>query len=83
MSYHPYRRSSGRSTSRCVYLGNLSSRIHIDDIKHFFRRFRRRFDIRLKNGFGFIVSIFLYYMLLHISSHQMETVPTKWGAITS
>ena len=79
----PYRTSSGRSTSCRVYIGNLSSRIHIDEIKHFFRRYRRRFDILLKNGFAFIVSIFLYLMLLHISSNQMETGPIKWGAITS
>ena len=56
----PYRTSSGRSTSCRVYIGNLSSRIHIDEIKHFFRRYRRRFDILLKNGFAFIVSLFVY-----------------------
>merc|ERR1719242_2888578 len=44
-----------RSRSTCrVYVGNLPSRIHLSDIKHFFRRYSRRFDILMKNGFAFI-----------------------------
>ena len=44
-----------RPTCR-VYIGNLPSRIHLSDIEHFFRRYKRRFDILMKTGFAFIVS---------------------------
>ena len=79
----PYRRSSGRSTSCRVYIGNLSSRIHIDEIKHFFRRYSRRFDILLKNGFAFIVSVFfsvfdfLFTECNIKKSRQIEAVHAK------
>ncbi len=39
-----------------VYVGNLNYRTTIEDVEHFFRRFKKRFDVLLKDGFGFIVS---------------------------
>ncbi len=45
---------SGRSVR--VYVGNLNYRTTIEDVEHFFRRFKKRFDVLLKDGFGFVVS---------------------------
>ena len=46
---------SRRPTCR-VYIGNIPSSVHLKDIEHTFRRYTRRFDVLLKNGFAFIVS---------------------------
>jgi hypothetical protein len=47
-----------RSRSTCrVYIGNLSSRVHLKDVEHFFHRYARRIDVLLKTGFAFIVSL--------------------------
>ena len=40
-----------------VYVGGIPRQTRIKDIEEFFRRFARRFDVLLKDGFGFIVSI--------------------------
>ena len=51
-----------RSNTTCrVYMGNLSSRAHLSDVKNFFRRYARRFDILMKDGFAFIVSHYLFF----------------------
>ena len=42
-----------------VYIGGLRSDTKLSDVEDFFRRFRRRFDVMLKERFGFIVSLFL------------------------
>jgi len=40
-----------------VYIGGISRQTRIKDVEEFFRRYARRFDVLLKDGFGFIVSI--------------------------
>ncbi len=50
------RRRGGGDRSVRVYVGNLNYRTTIEDVEHFFRRFKKRFDVLLKDGFGFIVS---------------------------
>ena len=39
-----------------VYVGNLPSRISVSEVKEHFRKYRRRFDIMLKERYGFLVS---------------------------
>jgi RNA recognition motif-containing protein len=51
--------SKKMSTTR-VYIGRLSSRASERDVEHFFRGYGRIRDIVLKNGFGFVVSLFQF-----------------------
>ena len=39
-----------------VYIGGLPRQVRVKDVEDFFRRYARRFDVLLKDGFGFIVS---------------------------
>ncbi len=43
-----------RHTCR-VYVGGLRPETQIQDIKHLFRHYARRFDVLLKRGFAFLV----------------------------
>lgn len=45
-----------RQKSFRVYVGGLSREAGVKDIEHFFRRYRRRFDVMLKERFAFLVS---------------------------
>ena len=53
-----FKMSSGRrasSSSGCrVFIGHLPHNVRVDDVNHFLRKYSRRFDVLLKNGFGFI-----------------------------
>ncbi len=55
MSRYPRRATSPFRSVR-VYVGNLPRAAGVRDVEHFFRRYRRRFDVLLKDRFGFIVS---------------------------
>ena len=39
-----------------VYIGGLHSDTKLRDVERFFKRYKRRFDVLLKERFGFIVS---------------------------
>lgn len=47
-----------------VYVGGLSHRVSERDLERFFRGYGRLRDIIIKNGFGFVVSIFPYFIEL-------------------
>ena len=47
-----------------IYIGRLSYNAREKDVERFFRGFGRINDINLKNGFGFVVSYCVAFVLL-------------------
>lgn len=51
-----------------VYIGGLPYGVRERDLEKFVKGYGRVRDVLLKNGFGFVVSIFLEMIFLHVLS---------------
>ena len=68
-----YKKKMSRRRPTCrVYIGNIPSSVHLKDIEHMFRRYTRRFDVLLKNGFAFVVSANISFCPLLEPNHLLQ-----------
>ena len=56
--------SSRREETFRVFIGGLPRQTKLKDIEQFLRRFARRFDVLMKDGYAFIVSTMEKFTLI-------------------
>lgn len=54
-----------------VFIGRLSPHARERDVEKFFKGYGRIREINLKNGFGFVVSLFDYLRVLNVSCFSL------------